>query len=78
MAGNAGDYGLMVAIDNGAGLVSRYAHCSEILVSVGQEVSRGDVIARVGSTGVSTGPHLHLEVIVNGVFLNPIFFVETR
>ena len=78
LAGPAGDYGLMVAIDGGAGIVSRYAHCSEILVSVGQHVLRGDVIARVGSTGVSTGPHLHLEVIVNGVFFNPIFFAESR
>jgi len=77
-AGSAGDYGLMVTIDNGVGLVSRYAHCSQILVSVGQEVRQGDVIALVGSTGASTGPHLHLEVLVNGTFFNPIFFVDVQ
>jgi len=74
-AGDAGGYGLMVTIDNGEGLVSRYAHCSVIYVSVGQEVSAGDMIARVGSTGNSTGPHLHVEIIKNGVFLNPLLFM---
>jgi len=58
-------------------LITRYAHCDTILVSVGQEVSAGDVIATVGTTGASTGNHLHFEVIKDGRFLNPIFFALT-
>ena len=75
-AGNAGSYGLCVVIEDGNGYQSRYAHCSSLNVSAGQEVKRGDVIAAVGSTGNSTGPHLHLEVMLNGEYLNPYFFVE--
>ena len=74
-AGEAGGYGLCVVIDGNGGYQSKYAHCDSILVSVGQEVKRGDVIATVGSTGVSTGPHLHLEVLHNGEYLNPGYFV---
>lgn len=76
-AGSAGDYGLVVVLDDGKGLVSKYAHCSELLVSAGQEVKAGDVIARVGSTGQSSGPHLHLEIIKDGQYLNGIYFAET-
>lgn len=76
-AGDAGGYGLVVVIEGDKGLVSKYAHCSELLVSAGQEVKKGDVIAKVGSTGNSTGPHLHLEILKNGQYLNPIFFGET-
>lgn len=69
-AGDAGDYGLVVVIEgtmqDGRTLTTKYAHCSELLVSAGQEVKKGDVIAKVGSTGNSTGPHLHLEVLVDG------------
>jgi len=75
-AGDHGGYGLTVVIDYGRGVSARYAHCSELLVSVGQSVEAGDVIALVGSTGNSTGPHLHMEVIKNGRFLNPLFFVD--
>lgn len=64
-------YGYHVTVDHGSGIVTLYAHCSEILVSQGQEVSAGDVIARVGSTGKSTGDHLHFEVMVNGTKKNP-------
>ena len=64
-------YGYHVAIDHGGGLVTMYAHCSEILVTEGQTVSAGEVIARSGSTGRSTGPHLHLEVIQDGVPQDP-------
>jgi len=77
-AAYSGGYGFLVVIDNGEGLVSRYAHCSIIYVTVGQEVSVGDVIARVGSTGQSTGPHLHLEIIKNGRHLNPLIFTVTN
>ncbi len=58
-------------------LTTKYAHCSELLVSAGQEVKQGDVIAKVGSTGDSTGPHLHLEVLVDGQYLNPLYFTDT-
>ena len=64
-------YGYHVAIDHGGGLVTLYAHCSEILVTEGQTVGAGQVIAKSGSTGRSTGPHLHLEVIQDGVPQNP-------
>jgi len=77
-AGDAGGYGLLVVIDNGEGLVSRYAHCSVLYVSVGDEVSAGDIIARVGNTGASTGAHLHLEVIKDGRHLNPLIFTVTN
>lgn len=77
-AGDNGGYGLTVVIDYGNGITALYAHCSQLLVSVGQTVNRGDVIALVGSTGNSTGPHLHLEVMRNGRRLNPLFFAETN
>lgn len=81
MAGNAGGYGLCVAIEGeayeGHTLTTKYGHCSQILVSVGQEVKAGDVIAKVGSIGNSTGPHLHLEVLVDGQYLNPLYFADT-
>ncbi|MCM1221264.1 MAG: peptidoglycan DD-metalloendopeptidase family protein, partial [Lachnospiraceae bacterium] len=75
-AGDAGGYGLCLVIEGEDGYQSRYAHCSSILVNAGQEVRRGDVVAYVGSTGDSTGPHLHLEAVHNGEYLNPYFFVE--
>ena len=74
-AGNAGGYGLCVVIEGEDGYQSRYAHCSSLSVSAGQEVKRGDVIAAVGSTGNSTGPHLHLEVTHNGEYLDPYYYV---
>lgn len=79
-AGTRGNYGRMVEIDHGYGYVTRYAHASRLLVRVGQTVVRGDKIAEVGSTGLSTGPHLHYEVFVNGRAVNPnsyIFDAET-
>ncbi|MCC8022572.1 MAG: peptidoglycan DD-metalloendopeptidase family protein [Clostridiales bacterium] len=77
-AGSSGDYGLVVVLDDGEGLVSKYAHCSALLVSEGQAVEAGDVIARVGSTGNSTGPHLHLEILKDGQYLNPLYFAVTN
>lgn len=76
-AGYRGDYGLCVVIEDGKGYQSKYAHCSGIAVSAGQEVMRGDVIAAAGSTGSSTGAHLHLEVLHDGRYLNPYFFVDS-
>lgn len=81
LAGEAGGYGLCVAIEGeayeGRSLTTKYGHCSQILVSAGQEVRAGDVIAKVGSTGNSTGPHLHLEVLVDGQYMNPLYFADT-
>ena len=68
-------YGNMLTLDHGGGIVTRYAHCSTILVARGKRVKRGDVIAKVGSTGLSTGPHLHYEVWVNGHAVDPVKFV---
>jgi murein DD-endopeptidase MepM/ murein hydrolase activator NlpD len=68
-------YGNMVEIDHGGDLVTRYAHCSKVLVKPGQVVKRGDKIAEVGSTGRSTGPHLHFEVRLKGVAQNPARFL---
>jgi murein DD-endopeptidase MepM/ murein hydrolase activator NlpD len=80
-AGAAGGYGLAVVIDNvlptGSVLTTRYAHCSRLLVFAGQQVKAGDAIAEVGSTGDSTGPHLHLEVLIDGRNLNPLYFADT-
>jgi len=64
-------YGYHVMIDHGGNFATLYAHCSKILVYEGQEVGAGDVIAEVGSTGRSTGNHLHFEIIINGEKQNP-------
>jgi murein DD-endopeptidase MepM/ murein hydrolase activator NlpD len=69
------DYGLMVEIDHGNDYTTRYAHCSRLLVKVGQLVKRGQKIAEVGTTGRSTGPHLHFEVRNKGMALNPSRFL---
>ena len=70
-AGPKGSYGNLVVVDHGNGVQTYYAHCSAIYVSAGQTVSQGQKISAIGSTGNSTGPHLHLEVRVDGVCQNP-------
>ena len=70
-AGSKGSYGNLVVITHSNGVQTYYGHCSKIYVSAGQSVSQGETIAAVGSTGNSTGPHLHFEIRVNGVAYNP-------
>ncbi len=70
-----GGYGLMVVIDHGSGLETRYAHMSRTAALVGQDVKRGDLLGFVGSTGLSTGPHLHYEVRVNGRAVDPLKYI---
>ncbi len=70
------DYGKIVKISHGSGLETRYAHASELLVNVGEVVKKGQLIAKVGSTGRSTGPHLHFEVRRDGAPLDPRKFLQ--
>ena len=71
-------YGNMVMVDHGGGVTTLYAHGSEILVEVGDVVKRGDAIMKVGSTGWSTGPHLHFEIRINGQTIDPYSYVITN
>jgi murein DD-endopeptidase MepM/ murein hydrolase activator NlpD len=73
MADRFGGYGLFIDLDNGAGLQTRYGHMSRLNVALGQRVHKGQLIGFVGSTGLSTGPHLHYEVRYNGQPVNPLF-----
>lgn len=63
-------------VNHGGGVSTVYMHCSQLLVSAGDTVSQGQVIAKVGSTGYSTGPHLHFGVRLNGVYVNPSQYVS--
>ena len=75
-AGPYGAYGRTVEIDHGGGLVTRYGHLSRILVRVGDVLLPGQQIAKVGSTGRSTGPHLHFEVLQDGTAVRPELFLD--
>ncbi len=76
-AGFNGAYGICVDIDHGGGIVTKYAHLQLATVKVGAHVKRGDLIGRVGMTGRTTGPHLHYEVVVNGVPRDPVeYFLD--
>ena len=68
-------YGNFIVISHGFGINSRFLHLSKILVRPGQRVKRGDKVAEVGTTGKSTGPHLHYEVRVNGIPVNPLRYI---
>jgi murein DD-endopeptidase MepM/ murein hydrolase activator NlpD len=74
-AGWLGGYGNLVVVDHGNGLATAYAHASAILVAVGQEVAQGETLALIGSTGNSSGPHLHFEVRVNGIAVDPLLYL---
>jgi murein DD-endopeptidase MepM/ murein hydrolase activator NlpD len=74
-AGWLGGYGNLVVVDHANGLATAYAHASAILVAVGQQVAQGETVALVGSTGNSSGPHLHFEVRVNGVAVDPLLYL---
>ncbi len=78
LATTNGGYGKCIIINHGSGLTTLYGHCSTLLVSSGDTVTKGQVIAQVGSTGVSTGPHLHYEVRVNGATTDPLGYVSPR
>ena len=73
-----GNYGNLITLDHGFGLVTRYGHLSRYAVSAGQQIRRGDLIGHVGSTGRSTSPHLHYEVLVNGRLTNPLRLLAGR
>jgi murein DD-endopeptidase MepM/ murein hydrolase activator NlpD len=75
-AGSNGPYGNMVEIDHGNDFITRYAHCSRVLVALGEVVQRGSKIAESGSTGRATGPHVHFEVRYRGVAQNPVRFLQ--
>lgn len=74
-AGSKGNMGLMVTIDHGHGVVTRYGHLSKSMKKVGEAVKRGETIALMGNSGRSTGPHLHYEVRLNGVPVNPVKYI---
>jgi len=79
VASGMGGYGLTVVIDHGDGLSTLYAHLSQILVDASGQIQQGAVIGKVGSTGYSTGPHLHFEIRINGEPRDPLlWFPEKR
>lgn len=71
-----GGYGCYVILDHGGGVQTLYGHANQLLVQVGEQVSQGQVVARMGSTGRSTGPHIHFEVRINGRFQNPLRYIR--
>lgn len=74
--GESAIYGNYVTLDHGNGCQTTYCHCAEIIAEQGANLRKGELIARVGSTGISTGPHLHFEVQKNGVYFNPAWVVD--
>ncbi|MDD5043662.1 MAG: M23 family metallopeptidase [Patescibacteria group bacterium] len=75
-AGWLGGYGLQILINHGNGVKTRYGHASKLFVKRGQQVSRGETIAMMGTTGRSTGTHIHFEVIINGRKMNPLLYIK--
>ena len=77
-AGERYGYGNLVEINHGNGYVTRYGHNDEIVVKAGDSVERGQTISKMGSTGRSTGPHVHFEVLLNDRQIDPIRFVQSK
>lgn len=77
-AKDSSGYGNLVEIDHGNGYVTRYGHNQDMQVKVGEAVKKGQVVAKMGSTGRSTGPHVHFEVLKNGVHVDPMKFVKSK
>ena len=75
-SGRRAGFGRLVEVTHGNGYVTRYAHCHELKVEVGQMVRKGDAVATIGSSGRSTGPHVHFEVLRNGRQIDPTRFVS--
>ena len=75
-AGEDDVYGKYIRINHGNGIESFYAHCSKLLVKVGDIVDAGDTVSLVGSTGWSTGPHLHFSLIIDGIYCNPGYLIR--
>ena len=75
VAAYSGGYGNLIVVDHGNGIATAYAHQSSLAASAGQQVGQGQVIGYVGSTGFSTGPHLHFEVRVNGSPVDPLGYL---
>ncbi len=75
-AGNRSGYGKLVEINHGGGYATRYAHSRTILVKVGETVKKGQIVGEMGSTGRSTGPHVHFEVLLNGRTVNPSKYIQ--
>ena len=71
MTTNHSTYGKSIVIDHGNGISTIYAHCTSLMVSLGDSVEAGQTIATVGTTGRASGPHLHFEYMINGVRVNP-------
>lgn len=74
--GESGESGLYVQLDHGNGVKTFYAHCSELYVSKGDPVKAGQTVAAVGETGNATGPHLHFAVIKDGIYLDPLYYIQ--
>ena len=75
-AGELGSYGNCVIIQHGDGISTLYGHGQKVLTQIGAQVQQGDVIMEIGSTGNSTGPHLHFEVRINGATVDPLNYVK--
>lgn len=75
--GESDTYGMYLQIDHGGGVTTFYAHCSELLVQAGQSVTAGETVALSGATGNVTGAHLHFEIRVDGIYVNPLDYIET-
>ena len=69
---------MVIMIDHGGGIVTLYGHNSKLIAKVGQKVDKGDAVSLSGTTGLSTGPHLHFEVRVNGQYVDPLTYVTAQ